>query len=131
MQATRHWETAQWESHAATREADAQQKDPPAPVADEFDQVFGRARRQPGVVPKRPNAQTRTPGKKRANHSPVAPGRRVRVGNGGQPGGGPATGHATAAHNLPPTLHEANIDIFTALLKAQADAQIAINDANH
>ena len=42
-QATRHWATAQWEGHAATKEVDARQKDPPAPVADGYDQVFGRA----------------------------------------------------------------------------------------
>jgi hypothetical protein len=131
LQATRHWATAQWEGHAATKEADAWQKDPPAPVANGFDQVFGRAGRQPGVVPKRPQAQTLAPAKHRANHSSVAPGRRVRVGNGGQPGGRPATGHAAAAHNLPPTPHEANIDIFTVLLKAQSNTQIAINDTNH
>jgi hypothetical protein len=121
----------EWEGHVATKEADARQKDPPGPVANGFDQVFGRAGRQLGVVPKRPHAQTHAPAKQRANHSSVAPGRCVRAGNGGHPRGGPATGHATAAHNLPPTLREANIDIFTVLVKAQSDAQIAINDANH
>ena len=130
-QSTRHWATAQWEGHAATKEADARQKDPPAPVANGFDQVFGRAGRQPGVLPKRPHVQTSAPAKQQASQSSVAPGRRDRVGNGGQSGGRPATGHAAAAHNLPPTPLEANIDIFTALLKAQSDAQIVINDANH
>ena len=42
-QATRHWATAQWEGHTAIKGADTRRKDPPAPVADGFDQVFGRA----------------------------------------------------------------------------------------
>ncbi len=53
------------------------------------------------------------------------------MGSGGQSGGRPAIGHAGVAHNLPPSPRKANIGVSTALLKAQSDAQIAINNTNH
>ncbi len=46
-----HWATAQWEGHAVVNDTVAQRKEPPAPEADVFDCLFGRARTPVGGVP--------------------------------------------------------------------------------
>jgi hypothetical protein len=47
--ATLHWATAQWEGHTVAKDTGAQWKKLQAPVANKFDNLFGRAQLPAGV----------------------------------------------------------------------------------
>ncbi len=118
--ATLHWATAQWEGHAVVNDTVAQQKQPSAPAADEFDHLFGRARMPAGVLPPIHGARGSHCHRMQVASALLSPDRLRGGGSGG-------------SNNPPPrhSLRDTDIGIFTALLKAQSDAQIAINEANH
>ncbi len=118
--ATLHWATAQWEGHTFVNDTVAQQKQPLAPAADEFDRLFGRARTPAGVLPPIHGARGSHRHRMQLASALLSPDRLRGGGSGGS--------------NNPPPRHglcDTDIGIFTAMLKAQSDAQIAISKANH
>jgi hypothetical protein len=118
--ATLHWATAQWEGYAVVNDTVAQQKQPLAPAADELDRLFGRARTPAGVLPPIHGARGSHRHRMQLASALLLPDRLRGGGSGG-------------SDNPPPrhSLCDTDIGFFTALLKAQSDAQIAINKANH
>jgi hypothetical protein len=118
--ATLHWATTQWEGHAVVNDMVAQQKQPSAPAADEFDRLFGRARTLAGVLPPIHGARGSHRNRMQLASALLLPDRLRGGGSGG-------------SNNSPPRhgLRDMDIGIFTALLKVQSDAQVAINKANH
>ncbi len=118
--ATLHWATAQWEGHAVVNDTVVQRKQPLAPVADEFDHLFGRAQTPAGVLSPIHGARGSHRRRMQLASALLSPDRLRGGGSGG-------------SDNPPPRhgLRNTDIGIFTALLKAQSNAQIAINEANH
>jgi hypothetical protein len=118
--ATLHWATAQWEGHPVINNTVAQRKEPLAPAANEFDCLFGRAQTPAGGVPPIHRA--------RGSHH-----HRTQLASASLSPDNLRGGGSCGSNNPPPShgLCNTDIGIFTALLKAQSDSQIAINKANY
>jgi hypothetical protein len=118
--ATLHWAMAQWEGHAVINDTVVQQKQPSAPAADEFNRLFGRAQTPAGVFPLIHRARGSHRHRMQLASTLLSPDRL-------RGGGSSGSNNPLPRHGL----HNTDIGIITALLKAQSDAQIAINEANH
>ncbi len=111
---------AQWEGHVVVNDMVAQRKQPLAPAADEFDCLFRRARTPAGGLPPIHGARGSHHHRTQLGSESLTPDRL-------RGGGSCGSNNTLPSHGLCNT----GIGIFTALLKAQSYAQIAINKANY
>jgi hypothetical protein len=118
--ATLHWATVQREGHVVVNDTVAQMKEPPAPAANEFNCLFGRARTPVGRVPPIHRARGSHRHRMQLASALLSPDKL-------RGGGSCGSDNPLPSHGLCDT----DIGIFTALLKTQSDAQIAINKANY